>query len=366
MTEASLCVRCRRPVDGATLCPACIDLYLEACRELGRVLPELDTTISRSDRVSRGVRHGREEPDTDGPRTDDALEPRGLVVNFRAAETAQRVRGVLAGWVRHLANTYGVRVDSRLLTNADEPLAGPACQIHVHTRGPEGCWTDCKQPATCWHETCIRIRAGRVPDSQITAWLARHAHLVRQDPAGDRIVDDLRRAARDVEWTVDNTPPDAFAGRCDAPDVRSYVEDGVIYLGTNGLCGAELWARPTDDEVTCTVCGYTYQVAERRQIMLDDLRTRRLRIFQIVALLARFDMRISEERLKKWVQRDRKLADRPGATGLILGEYEYEYDEQGERVLNQSGQPVGHWTYLLGDVVARIEAGRAEQKAEVG
>lgn len=80
---------------------------------------------------------------------------------------------------------------------------------------------------------------------------------VRRHPKAAEIVRDLGRVVKDAYRTIDRMQDRQYLGTC------FYEEDGAT-------CHAEVWARPGAHQVTCTQCGITHEVGERRAWLLKQ------------------------------------------------------------------------------------------------
>jgi hypothetical protein len=327
----SRCVRCSAPTD-ATLCWPCIEKLADTLKVLADLLPELRVTVSGQAKTSRGIVHrAAHEPtaNTTGhgeatvtrvplPWSGFALVSTALPFNPEAAELQTEARRTLTRLVAELAAGHG---------------------IYVHA-------------GTAAH-----------PEAAV-AWLRRNLRtIVRRDPQAGAVSSRLRRLRLDVEQAVDNRAADMYAGPCDAPDT-----------GPSGrICGVDLYSRLGDRTVVCQACGARYDVAERREWLVEAARAATARPTVIAAALTAWSMPLTAERLDKWISRDkaRYHPDRPWPMPyppIMQVETDYQ-DENGadvmEPLLDRAGQPVladgvpvlkqaGHPMYRVGDVIDRV------------
>jgi hypothetical protein len=123
----------------------------------------------------------------------------------------------------------------------------------------------------------------------------------------------------------------------------------------------------------CLACGATYDVAERREFMLEAAREVWARSHVIAAALNAWHLPIATNTLDKWISRDRawKESGRPWPhpyPPILQVATDYQ-DENGEDImeplLGPDGKPVldngvvvmkqaGHAQYRVGDVIDRV------------
>lgn len=199
------------PVNGATLCTGCQHRLEVNLGDLAGLIGDLELTFSRQ--TANGPREGSRAAETPLP------------YNDVAAKLTRRVHTVLGTWVRD-----------------------------VHD-GVES-W-----PAD--------------DDVAFSRWLlSRHARLARH-PAAEQISSDIAALRLELLSAVDRNPERWYAGPCagtradGGPCVEAvvdYTDDGRPVRSTRPT---ELYATPEARVVTCRRCGTAYDVAERRQWLLD-------------------------------------------------------------------------------------------------
>lgn len=155
MTE---CEVCGQPADGALLCGGCVDQLAVRLREVPGLVDELDTTITRQDKLgARGAGGGQSEPP--------------LPFNARASDARTDLRDILGSWCRDVAERSGDSV--------------PYVQD---------------------------VRNAAVVAS---SWLLGHLRATAHHPAAA----DLYEEVTDVIWqavrAIDRPPDTVFAGRCE-------------------------------------------------------------------------------------------------------------------------------------------------------
>ena len=322
MTAVS-CVVCQADTD-ANLCTRCTRELEQAIAELPALLAELEVTTTRQDRGTGTALYAMRRTKLQIPGVHYAegtttLPATPWPFSWDAANLAWTVRNSLGTWARHIADIRGLQIDM------PPTLAGP-----VH--------------AWCMHESCAQIRDGHRRDVRTTAWLLRNITAIRLDEAAGEIHQAITGDRLDIERAIDRQDPDIYAGRCDATDVRTDLEAGLI-RAVVGTCGAELYARLGDDEVKCGACGQVYDLAARKQYLAERVDDEWARPHVIANALTSLDEPVRPDTLRKWIERDAELVEqgRPARYPLIL------------QVGVDDG---GHALYRVGDVRARITAMR--------
>jgi hypothetical protein len=151
--------------------------------------------------------------------------------------------------------------------------------------------------------------------------LAANLEWLRHHPAAAECVDELCRAVAAARYAVDRPRERLYAGPC-WRDV-----DG-------GECPGELYAVLGAAEVACPVCGWLFEVAERRAWLLEAARDVLATATLVSAALSRLDLAVTPERLWKWRERG--------------------------RIFNHSA-PGDDPTYRVGDVIDLLDAYAAQQ-----
>jgi hypothetical protein len=376
--SAGRCDWCARLSTDARLCHDCTRLLRRALVDLAAFLPDLDVTVARQDRVTRAAVHTHapvvEAPAHcpqcagDGPIV-HTLVARPLPFDPGAADLRFTVVSTLMSWVAELAARHHISTARPDLTRT----AAPVCAEHRHDgrRRLDCGHTSC--PVVC--STCRAARRQQEVGPAAVEWLRANVRAIRQDDQARAVLRDLLDAARRVEQAIDRRDPEVYAGPCDAPEYVIEHPDGTVEPGSSLICGTDLYARFGDTHVTCRSCGYRYDVAERKAWLLDQVREVWARPAVIVAALTSLNMPLSQDRLDKWISRDREQhgSGRPRRVPYppILQVGTDYVDEHGRDVmvplLNAEGEPVvvdgvpvlkqaGRALYRVGDVIDRLTA----------
>ncbi|PRX90844.1 hypothetical protein [Allonocardiopsis opalescens] len=261
MDDGGLCAvpDCYRRVRDATVCTPCI---AELRRALGRVpelAAELDTAVTRGDRMGGG---------SGGRRSAEAP----LVFNAGASEVGWVLRNALVTWVRVLANAYGEDQPPRR-----PPRYGPVCR-------------------RCAHASCAEIRRGGagLPEDNLPAmagWLSARAERVRLHEAGGECVDEVLAALAEVLPVLDLPVERAYVGPC-------------------ASCGADLYTRPGAPTATCRDCGHAHDADARLGLLHRWADAHLGTAAEVAGAVSRMGRPVTAELLRKWVQRG-KLAQYP-------------------------------------------------------
>jgi hypothetical protein len=277
---------CGRPTD-VVACNRCADRLAELLADIPALVVELDTTIARLGRSGPGGRRGRETP---------------LPYHPNAAEALTHLRSVLSGYAAVIAKERSLP----LLLEAARQARAWSGRAVVPT-----------PPATDY-----AVLAGR--------WLLNNLQTLRKVDQFPVILDAVFLAHRDGWRACDRAPDRAYAGPCDG--LGSVVVDTEL----PEPCGYDLLADPEWVTVRCRTCGHEYDVALRRQWMLDDLREFLGSAEWVSTAVASCGVKVPAATIRQWKKRG-KIQPRDWTVGL-------------------TGQPQP--LYLVADVIA-VAAGQA-------
>lgn len=150
----------------------------------------------------------------------------------------------------------------------------------------------------------------RIFDSEATGDPARilldHIDDIRSHPAVAVLVGDVGDAVKRARWSIDRPSERQYLGVC------LYEEGGAT-------CHAEIWAPMDADEITCTQCEITHDVAERRAWLLKRAENMICTVREAASYLGEVGrIRVTEARIRGYLQRGR-IAYRTG-TMIRLGD----------------------------------------------
>lgn len=273
MTEQT-CAHCTtRPVRSTTICSHCARTLEVAVANIGAYVADLDTVRTRRTRYSdpAPLRRGG--------------GPVALPVDDRF--TDQCGTGTDLAWVaRNTITTW-----TRVVLEERPPLTwhGPFC-------------------AQCLHRSCNQTRVRRPPaDNLVSCCRYLHRQLPHLLAAlwVPQLLDELLNLERRLARFLDRPPARWYAGPCTA---------GLQAMEATWLCGAELYANPDKDTITCPECGLSYTVEQRRTWLLaaaEDRLETATTIAQAVTVFGEYDRGETRlvKRIDRWV-RDGRLARR--------------------------------------------------------
>lgn len=131
--------------------------------------------------------------------------------------------------------------------------------------------------------------------ADIAAWLLVRVERLVMHPAAEEAVGEICSAVRAAVRLVDRPVERVYAGPCGAE------KDGQE-------CPEALYARPDAVRVTCRACGAVYDVADRREQMLDSIGDLLLVAAQAAHVLTLLGEECTGERIRQWAFRGRVLA----------------------------------------------------------
>lgn len=236
------CVRCRRPAGDQTayLCQPCGQHYAAQLGDVRALIDALLTSYTRQGRIGdgNGGRRGNDTPLPYDPRARDASQA--------------------------LHNALGTT--ARMVAEERDPVTvdGP-----THWR--------------CTHPSCVAIRDSHGPEDTspaIAAWLLTHVDWLRHHQAGHEMLDEITDALFAIRRVVDLPAERWYAGDCGEEitaidrDPQGPASSGTLVLDRDGKvityeCMGELYATARAVTVTCPDCDGVFDVAARREWLLE-------------------------------------------------------------------------------------------------
>ncbi|GAB3224184.1 hypothetical protein GCM10027447_12550 [Glycomyces halotolerans] len=273
MTETT-CQRDGRPVaDGAYCCAACVDQTETNLAWVAEMASELETTLTRQDRVSAGT-GGRASAETPLP------------VNLHASDVGHRLRNTLTTWVRRVVDGRGSTIEEAF--PAPNPSAGPICRRASET------W--------CAHSSCRAIVLAphrQIPLADIARYLQARLGWIAHRDWGPRAFDEISRVAVDLGRAVDSPPPMISLGQCD----------------TDG-CSGHIRAHQEASFARCPECRESYDVARRKDALMaraDHLTFTAISIARILTAATGQELKV--QNVYNWVHRQKLRARGKDANG---------------------------------------------------
>jgi hypothetical protein len=131
---------------------------------------------------------------------------------------------------------------------------------------------------------------------------------IRKHPQAAEIVSGVGKAVKNAYRAIDRMQDRIYLGTC------FYEEDGAT-------CHAEVWARPGAHQVTCTQCHITHEVHERRAWLLQQAEDRLFTVREAAQMVGDVGgIRVTEDRIRGYLRRGKRLAFRPGTNLIRLGD----------------------------------------------
>lgn len=273
------CPVCGGPIrDNAYLCGECTRKLAEALGQIVDLYGELDTTLAYQARLE-SANNAPPAMDEDWPpdaKPGASVQP--LVFDARASDVADALTRVVHGWASAIVAERGIQLP---------PVPGPPIgPVHV---------TDCP------HLSCDLIR-WHVQDPVLvhaTKFVAAHLWWLRRRPEAGDAYAGLTRVAADLEHVIDAPAARTYAGPCDVCRTDLYVTQGA------GI-------------VQCRGCAMTYDVAGRREHLLEAAEDRLERAAHIAAAVTDLGSPISADRIRVWAARKRLIARATDGLGHCL------------------------------------------------
>lgn len=359
MTTGPECVVCHATKPGARLCRRCTDDLERVLAELPAQHDDLQAVATRQAAGPLGLgdnTHGRQWT---GPFEPGSLGDAPWVFAPGAADQLWALENTVTTWASHLGMTITEQPGERFTIR---------CGIIIR-----------RNRAHLWTDTTV-ASVPRQPVALIAArWLFAHLTEIRNDEDAEQLHDELTALAMEnARWTIGHHGETIFAGTCDAPDIRvaQFVTAGpecrpftcghqscslirsraIRHVSPRvGRCGADLYAPKGASEVKCRACGQAYPMIGQRGEIEDKLDDQWARPHLIADSLTTLDEPVNAATLRKWIERDAKLAPRVARTGVPAPH---------PMVLQRGIDDDGHALYRVGDVRARVAWSRTQARLD--
>ena len=238
-----------------------------------------------------------------------AEQPEGLCCHdctSRLERNLSEVRGI----VDELAVTISKQAR---IGQAGKP--GPARERSPVNWGASAVADNLGNVLTTWAHEIVSNPCGRwmhQPAQDGAHILLGNINLVRRHPAVAELVDEIADALSQARKVIDRPADRQYLGQCMAPtpDVQ----------GRDITCLADVWARQHAHAATCSACGITHDVAERRAWLLlqaSDMLVTAKEASRYIGEVGH--IRVTEASIRGLIHRER-IAYRPGTKTLRLGD----------------------------------------------
>jgi hypothetical protein len=281
---------CGHPTD-VVACRRCADRLAELLGDVPALVVELNTTIARLGRSGPSERRSSETP---------------LPYHTQASDALTHLTSVLVGHAAVVAKERSIP----LLLEAMKKAAVWSGRAVIPT-----------PPATDRATLASR-------------WLLNNLNTLRKVDQFQTILDAIHDAVRDARHAIDRPRDRVFAGPCDGAD--------TIHVDNPEPCGYDLLADPERPTTVCRVCGIEYDVALRRQWMLDDLKERLGSSRWVSKVVTTLGVKVSDSTIRVWVHRG-KLQPRAWATDPLTSTVRPQY-LVGDILAIAAGQTIDYGT----------------------
>lgn len=285
-TTTPKCSTCGRPIhDSAYLCADCTTALSATLTKLADLHPQIQVTLTLQ-AVIESSNGAAPPPLQDWADAIPGVWEQPAAYHLGASAVADDVGNVVTTWARVILEERKIDLPPIRATMT----IGPA---HV---------TDCR------HISCKNIR-GHLKDSacvHATRFVLDNVWWLRRRPEAPTAYDDLTAALRQIEHLIDTPAPRIYAGPCN-------------------VCRQDLYARAGAAQVECLACDMVYDMAQRREYLLECASDRLERAGHIARAVTELGSPISAQRIRTWAGR-----------GQIRSPY---------------SDPVGRPLYRVGDVL---------------
>ncbi|MEV6897475.1 hypothetical protein [Amycolatopsis sp. NPDC051372] len=278
---------CGRPADTG-LCRSCLDTLLRALRDVEWLLPELDVTVARQSKASRG---------SIGFVTGSGGQV--MPLHLGASNLVDDLRDFLSGWVHNLWEDYSVRWWVCQGCGAEDQTGE-----RQHAAPFEG--TACG--STRWepHRHPLDLAIHPLP---LSRWLLRHPSWLASAPYAEELNSEIlglvERGKRIVSGPVDRV----YLGICSADLHLGDDENGDPIA----LCQRDLYGLANRAYVVCPDCGVEWEMQARRDHMLEAMREQLLTATELSRALPNYldrpdDKPVTAAMIRGYAKRGRLVA----------------------------------------------------------
>lgn len=242
---------CGEPLrDNATIGDRCLWRLERDLGDVTAISGELDTTLSRQDRVTRsGGKRGPEEGDNLPMTAAETPSP----FDLRASDALDLLRTVLSGWVRVLATSFEAEGYDAVRARLDEE------------------WPDDNLPS-------------------MSAWLLCRMERIRHHEAGQEIASEVKDAMSQARKVIDRDEDRIYAGPCGSND---------------GECTEQLYVRMGAESTVCPRCGAESSTSERRTWLLEAVQDAEVGALDLSRALQFLGQPLSTRTILRWAEKGR-------------------------------------------------------------
>lgn len=313
---------CLRPSE-THMCAGCWSLLRSQLTESGWLAAELELTRTRGDKPgSASIGFVSRSPES------------ALSFREHASRASDRLRDILASWIRDLWETHAVRWqecgDCGGQWFADD-------QRHA-TRDCAGVWEEVMDTL---------IVAFSIPS--LALWVLRHQTWVQTHPAAEELYAELMEAYRGAWRAIDRGAGRMYVGICSA-DITG--EDGEA-----GTCERDLFTTDLGRTVTCPECGAQHSPGDRREVLTAALQHQYVQSGVLVGIVDRLGRELTGSMIRGYRHR--------GQLGAFVYDEEATPDDRGFRVRPVAETDDGATLlYRVGDVLDAMDRRYQRQAKE--
>ena len=225
-------------------------------------------------------------PDCDRP------APRDATICTACTSQLERDLGDVPAAVEDLTTTLS-RQDRLGSGGGGKPTKASEVPLPYHAGASEVLW-DLTDTLRGWAIEVGALNAIGASPVSLSAFLLRNLSALRAHEHAGKAADEIGHAVKRSAWIVDRRPERFYAGPCDG--------DGVY-------CEGELYATPGAVVVDCPVCGLGYDLAERRDWLLDAVEDQLVGASVLAAAVTTLSGEpVTADRIRQWAHRGRIVA----------------------------------------------------------
>jgi hypothetical protein len=274
MTSHCVIPGCDRPSE-THMCAGCWGALRAQLVESSWLAAELELTRTRGDKPgSASIGFVTRSPES------------AMVFREHASEVADRLRNIMASWVRDLWETHAVRWEECGKCGA-QWFGGDK----AHTlEDCAGTWAQVMDTLTVAFST-----------PALALWLLRHQTWIQIHPAAEELHDELLGAYADAWHAIDRHPGRMYVGICSA-DTKD-AEGAVI-----GPCEKDLFTTDLGRPVVCPECGTEHSPGARREILTSALQHQYVQPGVLVGIVDRLGRELNMAMVRGYRRRSQIMA----------------------------------------------------------
>jgi len=336
----------------ALLCQRCLRELRQSIAELPADYDDLGHVSARAARGPLGLgdpsrsceRASKDDAwEAPGSHTPEALGDAPWMFAPAAADQRWVIVNTLTTWIRHLAESRGLRTPS-LTHRVTRGLYAHRNRIHWHV------------------ETIVSTTV-----APLSNWLLAHLDAVRFDEAAEQIHEEFTGLhVENNRWILGRSGMEVFAGRCDASQLSFTLGPDATLVAVAATCDAALYGHDNEDDLRCQACGTRYSLRARLEEMQQRQINEQLAPAHTIAnALTTIDEPLAPSLLRKWIERDARRSPAPEGPACAMCRHETCAVIRRPPILAQGFDDDGKPLYRFGDVRARLGFVQAQRGAKL-